>query len=667
MRERDNNFYMDYEDTGFGIGPIEQNEALANIINPPAPAPSKQAEEKSASDAAIDALKKQILGQGLTEKWSGQGRGSAEANAEDMAKILAGIGITDIKQFGPITREVDAYIGTDDSGNPIYEKQTEKTFGNKETGQAVPLTYSGRQTGNFFGGTYEGKGNTGYGVQFDAQGNPYFYTQGASSNTLSNLMQDMGPVFQIGMAIATGGLSIPQQIAANMAMQVLSGQDMGTAIKNAAVSLAVAQIPGTDFMKEANKYIGTLDLPAGVTNTLNSSFQNAAMSGARALLTGQDVSDAMLKGAAAGGTSGAVNALMREIPDFDKLSKNQQRMATNAVIGVVSGRPLDQIVINAAIAAANAEVAEQKKYAPLSEEDVSYLTDEQRKVYEASGSKGLAEYNRAQKAAVTTPNADVDALQKSGLPVTTPPELTITGNRDYDDFLASIGITNPTKLKDSGLSNKDIEDLIHGRTPVKKDDRVTVTTQREPEPVENPVFQTPVSPTAPNIGSQGNMLITTNRLPQSPELPPPDPVSLITNPIFTTPVSPNAPNIGPQGTMTITTNRLPKEPEPPIDPVSLITDPLTPTKLPPTVVPPTAPPTPAPSRINIDPVKALETFYNPFTPTPRAAPVQSDTGPIQLMTDIFGTNIATTQKAGARGYGFSAGGEIDELLRLLRS
>jgi hypothetical protein len=61
------------------------------------------------------------------------------------------------------------------------------TFGNKVTGQEVPNTYTERQTGNFFGGTYEGKGNTGYGVQFDSQGNPIFYTQGASSSDLGNI------------------------------------------------------------------------------------------------------------------------------------------------------------------------------------------------------------------------------------------------------------------------------------------------------------------------------------------------------------------------------------------------------------------------------------------------------------------------------------------------
>jgi hypothetical protein len=202
-------------------------------------------------------IKNQILGQGLTGKWSGSGFGSAEANAEDMAKILSGIGITDIKQFGKVPQYAPAreayktyngqpvrdvfdedtgiarrFIvepdgGVDEEGYPtsrivdvpkdaklksmytvdvgldetkevdeskvktvngqIVADTGQTTFGNKETGQAVPNTYSERQKGNFFGGTFEGKGNTGYGVQFDSQGNPLFYTQGASSSDIGNI------------------------------------------------------------------------------------------------------------------------------------------------------------------------------------------------------------------------------------------------------------------------------------------------------------------------------------------------------------------------------------------------------------------------------------------------------------------------------------------------
>ena len=139
-----------------GVSPSQVSSALAS--NP---------------EVAKSYLTQQILGQGTTDKWSGQGFGSAEANAADMAKILAGIGITDINQFGQIQKTV-----VDEEGN----KSVVTTYGNKLTGQEVPNTYSERQTGNAFGGTFAGKGNTGYRVEFDASGKPLFYTTGASSS-----------------------------------------------------------------------------------------------------------------------------------------------------------------------------------------------------------------------------------------------------------------------------------------------------------------------------------------------------------------------------------------------------------------------------------------------------------------------------------------------------
>ena len=205
--------------------------------------------------SAQDDLIKQILASSDKSKWSGQGYGSAEKNAADMARIMAGIGITNVKQFGKIptyekaiTKKgyngqiaqqdedgnyfISVNSGFDNEGSPTYSRQdvdpkdlqtiygsyqsasinpddgvefvpadkskvvtkdgvpmvqTGENFGNKLTGQAVPNTYTERQTGNFFGGTYEGKGNTGYGVQFDNQGNPIFYTQGASSSDIGQL------------------------------------------------------------------------------------------------------------------------------------------------------------------------------------------------------------------------------------------------------------------------------------------------------------------------------------------------------------------------------------------------------------------------------------------------------------------------------------------------
>ena len=378
--------------------------------------------------AATTTLTQQILGQGLTDKWQGQGHGSAQANAADMAKILTGIGITDIKQFGevpllapveeigktyngnqvvkidlgdgeirnavyqstgqfdsdgngigqyvPIPKDAkietlygvsngESYDAVDTSkvkivdGKPVVDTG-QKTFGNKETGQAVPNTYSERQTGNAFGGTFAGKGNTGYRVQFAPDGTPIFYTTGASSNDLANLMADLGPIGQIGLAIATGGLSIPQQIAANLAVNVLSGKDLGDSIKSAAISFAGAQIPGMDFMSDGASFIKDLGLSTELTNTLTNSFQNAAVSAGTALLSGQDVGEAMTRGFVTGGVNGAVNSLLGNIEGFGDLTANQKKMVTNAVTGVISGKPLDQIVINTAISAANSAIADAK-------------------------------------------------------------------------------------------------------------------------------------------------------------------------------------------------------------------------------------------------------------------------------------------------------------------
>lgn len=193
-----------YEDTGGGGLPS------MGVSDPQQPAQNNY----------IDALTKQILGQNLTDKWSGAGYGSAEANAADMAKILAGIGITDINQFGQITRPVELYMGTDESGNPIYQTQDEQTYGNKLTGQVVPTTYSERQKGNFWGGTFEGKGNTGYGVQFDENGNPLFYTQGASSSDVGKLAPFLA------MAQFIPGLQ-PFAAAANAAIAAGQGNVLG--------------------------------------------------------------------------------------------------------------------------------------------------------------------------------------------------------------------------------------------------------------------------------------------------------------------------------------------------------------------------------------------------------------------------------------------------------
>jgi len=373
--------------------------------------PAQPAQPVGPDPKTVDSLKNQILGQGLTGKWTGSGHGSADANAADMAKIMAGIGITDIKQFGkvPILEEAVAQkgyngqaaqqdedgnyfivttTGFDYEGNPIGSRQnvdpkdlqtlygsyqpitsnpdegsyfvpadksnlvlkdgvtmvkTGETFGNKATGQAVPNTYSERQTGNFFGGTFAGKGNTGYGVQFDAQGNPIFYTQGASSNDLANLMKDLGPIGQIAIAAATGGLSLPAQLAANAGIQLLAGGNLKDIVKGTALSYLGGQagnlISGSSGITDLLGKTGT--------DIASRTAQQFVGSGGKA-----DLGQALLGNALSSG----VGSLIGQVPGLDNLSPVDRNLTSNLIAAVATGTPIDQAIQNALVGKVSSDV-----------------------------------------------------------------------------------------------------------------------------------------------------------------------------------------------------------------------------------------------------------------------------------------------------------------------
>jgi hypothetical protein len=336
----------------------------------------------------------------LTGKWSGSGHGSAEKNAEDMAKILAGIGITDIKQFGKFTKTginetvtpdgkggfvdqngkaVDPSIVTSqmagESEGGYYTEYlapigSQEVFGNKVTKQEVPLTYSGRQTGNFFGGTYAGKGNTGYGVQFDSQGNPIFYTQGASSNTLANLMKDMGPLGQIAIAAATGGMSLPAQLATKAAVQLLAGADFKDIAKGTALSylgLDKSSILNTLGGAAGNLISGS----SGITDLLGKTGTDIASRAAQQFIGSGgdlDVKKSLLSGAVGSG----VNSVIGDIPGLDNLSPIDRNMTSNLISAIATGTPVDQAIQNALVGKASYEASNavaQARNAPPSSVD----------------------------------------------------------------------------------------------------------------------------------------------------------------------------------------------------------------------------------------------------------------------------------------------------------
>jgi hypothetical protein len=256
--QRDRFRAFNYEDGAMSLDDLLMQIQQPQIEQPQIQQPQIQqaaAPAQPDKNTIINNLVGQIKARSNTSQWTG-GYG-ADAATKDMARILAETGITDISQFGPITQEVQKIVGYEDWGDPIYQTVTEQTYGNKVTGQAVPNTYTTRQTGEFFGGTYEGKGNTGYGVQFDAQGQPIFYTQGASS---------ADPIAKAVVPIA---------------------------------SLALAAMG-------APSMLGNTLLGAGANQVAAGALGGALIGGGTAALTDQDIA----KGALLGGAGGALSGYM---------------------------------------------------------------------------------------------------------------------------------------------------------------------------------------------------------------------------------------------------------------------------------------------------------------------------------------------------------------------
>lgn len=125
----------------------------------------------------VNKLADQILSQGTTEKWTGGL--PPEKAALYMADELAKSGVTDIAQ---VAKGDDGII-------------------NSMTGEKLISGYGERTGGNLWSGSYEGKGNTGFGVNFDESGKPVFYTTGASSSDT----KDVARIIQAGLLLSGAG------------------------------------------------------------------------------------------------------------------------------------------------------------------------------------------------------------------------------------------------------------------------------------------------------------------------------------------------------------------------------------------------------------------------------------------------------------------------------
>ena len=136
--------------------------------------------------------------------------------------------------------------------------QTGTTAVNKLTGEPLSKAsnYSERTQGNSWSGTFAGAGNTGYNVQFK-DGNPIFYTTGASSSD----MQDLAPLLAVASFIPGAA---PFVAGLNALYAADQGNWKGALLSGLGAAGPLAGMAGASADTVAN--IGTA---SKVANTLN--------------------------------------------------------------------------------------------------------------------------------------------------------------------------------------------------------------------------------------------------------------------------------------------------------------------------------------------------------------------------------------------------------------
>ena len=235
----------------------------------------------------VDKLSKQILAQNTTATWKGDVK--PETAARYMADDLAKSGITDISQ-----------VGKGDTG-----------IINTVTGEKLVSGYGERTKGNLWSGSYEGKGNTGFGVQFTETGKPIFYTEGASSSTLK---KDLLKAALVAGAVI--GLTGPEALSGIFGSSTAATTALGA--EAAATGLTLAELGGTaGAVGGTTAATGLLSggvggAVAGTTAGAATTLGGAGTAGS--LLGGSTLANSLLTSAGTGvvnkllgGTSGSAN------------------------------------------------------------------------------------------------------------------------------------------------------------------------------------------------------------------------------------------------------------------------------------------------------------------------------------------------------------------------
>jgi hypothetical protein len=253
---------------------------------------------------------------------------SAEQVVFDMARSLLSKGVTDISQL--TSKEYDVPEQT------IYGEGGDSVLPGYRT--AGIFAGDTQLSGNEFGATYTGKGNTRYNVDFDpATGQPRFYTTAKSSSDL-----DGGLGTLIGLGLSFFGAPMLGSLLGNLGVSGLAN----TVLSRGILSGTMSELQGGDFGKGflgGAVSGGVSDLVSGAlpsdwSSAVKGAVTNTAGNLARSAVTGQgDLGNILTSGIMSGAANYALDPVLQSL----NLSPTELKLLTNVGIPAALGQKVN--------------------------------------------------------------------------------------------------------------------------------------------------------------------------------------------------------------------------------------------------------------------------------------------------------------------------------------
>ena len=208
---------------------------------------------------------------------------------------------------------------------------------NKETGEKVvqgkyggTLTAYGEGQGYRWGNTTRTEGMTDFMIDFDKDGNALIFPRYQDTATdLSGIitvasvaLAATGAGAGLGAALTKGaGTALTQQMIGNTiinaTMTSLTGGDV---FKSVLSSVAMPVISNGLDTALGNTIFADLPVTSSTRNIIGATMKNSVLSGVNAAIMGQDIGDAMFKGAVAGGAGQGMQEFSQAFFTEDRLS-----------------------------------------------------------------------------------------------------------------------------------------------------------------------------------------------------------------------------------------------------------------------------------------------------------------------------------------------------------